>query len=169
MQAEGCSTGNCTWPQPYATLAMCDKCLDVSSELNASETGTTSSYTLPNGLKATANLGTVLINETFVSSGALTSTNFKQYYSSVLNFSAIQQPDTAFECVLYFCVNAYSGPVAGGKFTEELVWTSSFDTNNTDAQSSWFSQLGNHDEENIHTPRFNLSGPSSPSSSTTTS
>ncbi|KAF3398793.1 hypothetical protein DPV78_007025 [Talaromyces pinophilus] len=165
VQAKGCSTGNCTWPQSYATLAMCDKCLDVSSELNATKTGTTSSYTLPNGLKATASLGTVLINETFVSSGGLTSTNFKQYYSSVLNFSAIQQPDTAFECVLYFCVNAYSGSVTGGKFTEQLVWTSSFD-NNTDAQSSWFSQFGNDDEENIHPPRFNLSGPSSPSSST---
>lgn len=50
-----CATGNCTWPSPYSTLAVCSDCVDMIDQIRTLRTSTCNSASqcersLPNGL-----------------------------------------------------------------------------------------------------------------------
>ncbi|KAI0109699.1 hypothetical protein GGR51DRAFT_569932 [Nemania sp. FL0031] len=44
-----CSTGNCTWDQPYESLGICNTCQNITDKLNAIVVDDHTEYQLPNG------------------------------------------------------------------------------------------------------------------------
>ena len=128
-----CNTGNCTFP-PYATLSVCNKCVNVTHKMRqiCDGTGTAQScyYTLPNGLEA----GTgVYLNAS--STAAVNNTNDLldldlPYYLTLSSIGRTdffeRDPDgfagpvTAMDCMVFGCVTTYRASVEQGLFTEEL-------------------------------------------------
>ena len=119
-----CSTGNCTFEQ-YSSLYVCSQCVDVTSLVHNTCTGSNSSsssctYTLPNGLNGTQ--GRTLLQ---TSTGALSTTEFTDRGPTISNFSSILfNPDvSALDCILYFCGKTYQSSVVRGSFVESTEAT----------------------------------------------
>lgn len=130
-----CPTGNCTFP-PYATIAMCSACTEVTSLLNSSDLdpyvpgeawlGGTLVHSLPNGLQ-TWDINSGFTGLNISAAFALNTDDLLSYQPRLFNISAIwgeynAVPRTrqAFDCVFYFCVQTFSGSVTRNDFTESV-------------------------------------------------
>jgi Protein of unknown function (DUF3176) len=128
-----CPTGNCTFP-PYASIAMCSACTEVTSLLNSSKAerfessvvylGSKKVHFLPNGLQTwDVDASFTVLNISTVND--LNTDELLSYQPRLFNISAIwgeyhETPHThrAFDCVFYFCVQTFSGAVTQNDFTE---------------------------------------------------
>ena len=128
-----CSTGNCTFP-PYASIAMCSACTEVTALLNSSELdpdkpgeaslGGIQLHSLPNGLQSW-DVHSSFTGLNISALGALNTDDLLSYQPRLFNVSAIwgdyhaqTRAYQAFDCVFYFCVQTFSGSVAQNKFIE---------------------------------------------------
>lgn len=131
-----CSTGDCTFP-PYASIAMCSACTEVTTLLNSSElepyqpsevsVGGTQVHSLPNGLQSW-DIHTSFTGLNISATGDLNTDELLSYHPRLLNISAIwgdylahPPAHQAFDCVIYFCVKTFSGSVAQNDFWEQVV------------------------------------------------
>lgn len=98
-----CPTGNCTWSQPYSSLAVCSACADLSSEVTRNCSDRTCSYKLPNQFG---------IDYMYPGTGAFNSTfsadfiKLKNDVAKIISLTTVQVDDApkdsiATECVLY--------------------------------------------------------------------
>jgi hypothetical protein len=142
-----CPTANCTFSQPYGTIAVCSKCVDVTEDIQITTAANSTlnspfTYTLPNGLSIENynNLWNVtsstLTNNTRFSS-------FKQPLSiiTVLMTSGLVVEDLpiihdpwAASCMLYVCVNYYNASITNGILTETRL--ASFHNASAEIQTS---------------------------------
>ncbi|KAK0622261.1 hypothetical protein DIS24_g11244 [Lasiodiplodia hormozganensis] len=128
-----CPTGNCTWTQPYQSLAICAKCANIteSLETKCEDFGTMwhiCNHTLPNDFRLqTGYLPMVYLNAT----GTVDSINFNHTQATLTTLTTIRSLHDAsstkaygaiaMECVLYACVNEYQASVNNGTFTETVI------------------------------------------------
>jgi Protein of unknown function (DUF3176) len=134
-----CPTGNCSFP-PYASLAVCSKCHNVSSFLQytteSNLLGATHSYALPNGHSLISTQTSVAHFNITSSTGPSTlpqnhlepnSDDLAVYLSAVTiaNISMIvggnpadPRNQTAWDCVLLFCAKSFYASVSHGVFQE---------------------------------------------------
>lgn len=127
-----CPTGNCTWTEPYQSLAICSKCANITESLDKKCESygyfDICTWTLPNGfmldgadrgriyMNATGTVDSINFNGTQATLSTLTTIRSLHDLSSSTLFGA-----TAMECVLYACVNTYTASVTGGIFTETVI------------------------------------------------
>ncbi|GME23704.1 hypothetical protein GTA08_BOTSDO13727 [Neofusicoccum parvum] len=139
-----CPTGNCTWSEPYQSLAICSKCANITESLDKKCTGSgtleTCTWTLPNGFMLDGFYrGRIYMNST----GQVDSINFNDTQATLTTVTTIRSLHdlsstnilgaTAQECVLYACVEKYSARVEAGNFSETV--TASY-TNSTQPQTN---------------------------------
>ncbi|KAI0832181.1 hypothetical protein F5Y06DRAFT_307492 [Hypoxylon sp. FL0890] len=129
-----CATGNCTWPEPYYSLAVCSKCANTTSLINkeCDDMGgfVTCNYSLPNGMffsgldrgrlymNASSELRTVNFNNTQSTISSISTMRGLHDLSSTTLLGVVSN-----ECVLYFCVNEYRAEVSNGDFKETVSTT----------------------------------------------
>lgn len=144
-----CSTGNCTWTEPYATLGVCSKCYDITSSIQeqcapipnntATEYGDVHcNYSLPHGLEIDGSVTTGTSMQVRgmpwynTTEGTV---NFKtlRYPLAIMYLLNVTTPPSgnssvatstfAAECALQYCVKKYNGSVSVGKLNETLMDT----------------------------------------------
>ncbi|KAH7032197.1 hypothetical protein B0J12DRAFT_582831 [Macrophomina phaseolina] len=136
-----CPTGNCTWSEPYRSLAVCSKCANITESLTKKcndetiESLKKCTYSLPSNFSMTNTYPMTYINVT----GRDDSINFNGTQATMTTVTAIRSLHdlsgqtmtgaTAQECVLYWCVQEFAGNVSAGTFTEKVVSTYSNSTN----------------------------------------
>jgi Protein of unknown function (DUF3176) len=130
-----CSTGNCTFP-PYASIATCSACTEVTNLLNFTELeptkpgefylGGTQVHSLPNGLQ-TWDVHSSFTGLNISATGDLNTDELLSYQPRLLKVSAIwgdylvqQNAHQAFDCVFYLCVKTFSGSVTQNNFKETV-------------------------------------------------
>lgn len=127
-----CSTGNCTWPDGYYSLAVCNECANITNHISKScgHGSTGCNYTLPTNLSLfvttedqsdliTAKAGLPLIALNNSTGGAINT--FSIIYAQDETHT-LQEP-SALECVLSYCAQRYTADVTDGTFTELVVDT----------------------------------------------
>lgn len=135
-----CPTGNCTWTEPYQSLAVCSKCANITESLTKKCDEDTNlptkpcTYSLPTGLELSSGYPMMYLNV----SGGSESINFNGTQATISTVTTIRSIHdlsntnllgaTAMECVLYWCVQEYQGNVSVGTFTENVVNTYSNST-----------------------------------------
>ena len=121
-----CPSGNCTWA-PYETLALCSRCVDVTSLIKRPQSGCDLDVhnlscfsSLPNGLslKPFSLFGLNM-------SGTLPPMMLDKVGYSIVNFSLLDLTDSSWspwaaECSLYWCINTYTATLNNSKLTERL-------------------------------------------------
>jgi hypothetical protein len=163
-----CSSGNCSFP-PYASLAVCSKCTNVTSRLSQQpETPLDYNYDFTFHLLTDAGTDLTLhqnytsntqpysfINTTSVK-GSLPFGDFSTMSPSeaiifsdtstiTANISAASQVYRAFQCTLYLCMRVYDGSVQDGKLLETVSnvvstgWNPESTGTGTDKELSGFS------------------------------
>lgn len=149
-----CPTGNCTFP-PYASLAVCSRCNNVTSLLNYTydanvedgmTLGATYNYALPNGLSLFSSESSVAyVNITgamwpnsdtldaFQSSGTISNISV---ITGSPNATAVVVSPVALDCVLFLCAKSYNSGDYLGTFNETVTdvfdqpeWTFQGNTN----------------------------------------
>ncbi len=127
-----CSSGNCTWPDGYHSLAVCNECANITNRVNKKcgpvpygFQGQMCNYTLPSSLNISIGEESGLLSaKTGMPLIALNDTR-----GAIYTFSAIyarDESDTfqdpfAIECVLSYCAQRYTADVTAGSFTERVV------------------------------------------------
>ena len=153
-----CPTGNCTWDRPYTSLALCNKCqnisdqvLSITSPVNVSDSNTDRiKCRLPNGLElydqkdyedSSQNYGGSAV-ENFVASTSHWPTVPFGPPLNMINFTALSAKQ-AYVCSVFLCVNQYDISVTNGIVTETVVqtWDSSYLNLNS---TSEFTYQGQH-------------------------
>lgn len=130
-----CPTGNCTWT-PYASLAVCSACNNVTDHLNRSENLFSLPYvslfnpSIPQ-LPGSEEIFTYVAAATVVNPGHTISFQDMDTLIAAVgiikpgeNFEGFNMNDVsvlAAECSLYFCVNAYQSKVIGGVMKESVT------------------------------------------------
>ncbi|KAK9777053.1 hypothetical protein AB5N19_12416 [Seiridium cardinale] len=129
-----CTTGNCTWPSTYESLAVCTRCANTTSLITKScgksfeSVPAACNYTLPNGMFFNGQLqGNMYMN----ASGSYDSIFYNNSLSTFATLSTMRGLHdlsstnllgvVSNECVLYFCVNEYQANVDNGVLTEAVV------------------------------------------------
>lgn len=135
-----CATGFCDFKEPYATVAYCSSCSDVTSELNITQysypgyrKGTNVSIsntnvTLPNGKKYGRNLTLsriTKVTDTFVRlssayddrDGQVSMIRWNGNKATVDEHQSVK----AYRCKIYQCVKEFKAKVEVGQLKEELV------------------------------------------------
>jgi hypothetical protein len=131
MVTAQCGTGNCTFP-PYTSLAICNKCADVSAFVGQHECYQLGSnrycsrYSLPNNV--TMNGSSECLSSSFANS-----TNvdlLESYGSDVANLSILISPSywgpgstvdiQAYDCTFYFCLQKYQASFENNVFVETV-------------------------------------------------
>lgn len=124
-----CSTGNCTWSQ-YTSLAVCHSCRGISADLQLNgshQDGTKESFAwvAPNDFRLEA--GYVMKTSTVLPSMKHSTVKnpililHSAFYATGTYQS--DEPPTAHECIMFFCVKSYHGRSLNGVFTEEAIDT----------------------------------------------
>lgn len=117
-----CSTGNCTWPS-FASLAICNKCADLSSQVRRECSGKKCHRAfLPGGPMLSGPSGQLNCSVTNVSIA------LNEISASVVRFSCLvtnkmNHIDTmsAAECSMWYCVQSYKTSVIEGKPTHKVL------------------------------------------------
>lgn len=144
-----CTTGNCTWSNTVATLAVCSECFDTTDQLasvclpadNVTGSDAYCNYTLPNGLLLNGNMNEGTFSKTmFTTSGEFTNTSVFQHIKQpvgILSTAGFMHSTThdfgdAFsnQCALYWCVQKFNVSISQGNMTSTLLDT--FTANGTD-------------------------------------
>ncbi|MCJ1474248.1 hypothetical protein MMC13_002906 [Lambiella insularis] len=125
-----CSTGNCTFDNPIASLAVCSLCQNISNHITLyTDLYNNSHSRLPNGmdLQYTTSWGDKDPDHWFVSSANLTLSEGFPHLNSMVNFTALSSNES-YECSLFICVNEYKIMVNEGMISENLIrtWNSSY-------------------------------------------
>ncbi|KAF2142326.1 uncharacterized protein K452DRAFT_358148 [Aplosporella prunicola CBS 121167] len=129
-----CPTSNCTWDQPYRSLAVCSKCADVTSNLRKTcDTyagyAPICSYNLPSGFRLD---GSKFGNAYMFGTGLEDTINFNNTQPTISSITTIRghrdqhynlTGAEANECVLYFCVQEYLAKSESGNYTEDVTAT----------------------------------------------
>ncbi|KAF7510290.1 hypothetical protein GJ744_006786 [Endocarpon pusillum] len=130
-----CSTGNCTF-LPYASLAVCSACTEVTALLNSSELdpakpgepylGGTQLFSLPNGFYS-EDIDSSFTGLNISTLHNLNTDDLPSYQPRLFNVSTIwgayhtvPRAHQAFDCVFYFCVQTFSGSVVQNHLTESV-------------------------------------------------
>lgn len=112
-----CSTGNCTWPV-VPTLAVCSACTQQKYTISCDNTTSFCNYTLPTGTSAKiqtpAGIGGLVFQVTSSQGHIYNASSTTIPY--IANFDIMGAPYlseqwtnvTAFECALWYCVQAYN-------------------------------------------------------------
>ncbi|KAI7969247.1 hypothetical protein EIK77_000038 [Talaromyces pinophilus] len=112
-----CSTGNCTWPV-VPTLAVCSACTRQNYTISCDNTTSFCNYTLPTGTSAKiqtpAGIGGLVFQVTSSQGHIYNASSTTIPY--IANFDIMGAPYlseqwtnvTAFECALWYCVQAYN-------------------------------------------------------------
>ena len=116
-----CSTANCAF-DGFLSLSICSRYDDIHDlvTVHRSENNTSLLYSLPSGLEAAPvpfNGSSYVFN---YSTSIPSSLKSNSYLSSILNLTALTN-SSAFECVLYFCVQEYSAVVTDGNYFELVI------------------------------------------------
>ncbi|KAK8096130.1 hypothetical protein PG999_014152 [Apiospora kogelbergensis] len=130
-----CATGNCTWPEPYYSLAVCSKCANTTALMTESNCFHGKCvYTMPNGLAFDAIYqGRLYMNST--SDGPTANFNGTQpTVASISTMRGLHDLSSQYlygiianECVLYYCVNEYKAEVKNGVFNETVIKSHTLD------------------------------------------
>lgn len=117
-----CSTGHCTW-LTFASLAICSKCVDLSSlvKKKCAETGC-SRISVPGGPTLSGSGGQLNCTLTNIS------TSLNEINASVVRFSSLKyrrtnQSDmiTATECSMWYCVQSFDSSTVDGKPIQKVL------------------------------------------------
>ena len=112
---------SCTWDN-FASLAVCSKCVNISSyiEKSCNDTGCYQ-LSLPGGPSISGFGGQINTSATRISS------DLEHREASVLQFSSLfskpidsSEDASAWECALSYCINTYSTAVRGGNFEQHV-------------------------------------------------
>ncbi|MCJ1433043.1 hypothetical protein MMC27_002402 [Xylographa pallens] len=152
-----CPTGNCTWDRPYTSLALCNKCQNISHQIQIVNTpvnisgsnNDTIKCRLPNGLElyelreyedSSQYSGGSAVEE-FVASTSHSPTVPFGPPLNMINFTALSV-NQAYECSVFLCVNQYDIAVTNGIVTETVVqtWDSSYLTLNSTSEFTYQGQ-----------------------------
>ncbi|KAI1622211.1 hypothetical protein EDD37DRAFT_510743 [Exophiala viscosa] len=122
--AAQCPTTNCTF-LPYATLSMCSKCVNITNliQQNCSSYEYDCTYHLPNGLSANDDEDPATYTNTTSELATSELANVSQFsvpFSGMGRQSIVPATFTAFECILYPCVNILTANVASGTLVETI-------------------------------------------------
>ena len=162
-----CPTGNCTWDNPYTSLALCNKCQNISHQIQLVNTSVNSSGSNPNAIKCRLPNGLELYEsrefedvlqnftnssvEEFVASTSYWPTAPFGPPRNMINFTALSVSQ-AYECSVFLCVNQYNISVTNGIVMEDVLQTWDSNYLNSTSESSYPDQSTSsivlpHDED----------------------
>ncbi|CUS07400.1 unnamed protein product [Tuber aestivum] len=145
-----CTSGTCDFP-PFATLAVCSECFDVSDKVQSSCDANNLCSAEFGGMRAQSwqqpdnnNINTIL-NQTYLALSSSTMLNGgvagrSNPFSTLAHLQARSEtgnwPPTyhGTECALFWCVKTVRAKVQKGVYTEEIVSTNTEITNGTDGE-----------------------------------
>ncbi|CAZ81096.1 unnamed protein product [Tuber melanosporum] len=148
-----CTSGNCEFP-PFATLAVCSECFDVSDKVQSSCDADNLCTAEFGGMRAQSwqqpdnnNINTIL-NQTYLALGSSTMLNSgvasrSSPFSTLAHLQARSENGNwppkyhGTECALFWCVKTVSAKVHKGVYAEEVISTNTDITNGTNGERSF--------------------------------
>ena len=123
-----CSTGNCTFPDRYASVGYCSQCEDVSDQVHANESVNHHQFSIPSGLTAESGLSTFVMSTSYA--GNYLIPGRPAIVEMVFGYPGLMSPCYtdwscrgygAARCTLGACVREYQASIEETHLTETLV------------------------------------------------